>query len=366
MFTFPHVRYISDPKSIDRKLYYLGDEPEDNHCLLTIGEEYRVCSSLCSDSENGENKRIFVCCLVDTYNIICRHVSLENFGTINDLRDMKIESVLDSTDSVGAVLPKINVSMEETFMNIYDITLITAINGDDIESLEWQSKKNKWQIMESKAILFSEQEKVFRERTGKDFSTLYKKYYPKLVYFTSKICNDTQKAEDISTDSFLAAFDKIDKYEKDKSQFSTWLFTIAKNLALQDKKNERRTMSLDIEFDEDGTTMKDFIQEEESDAYIHEVYAKKAEIMKKHIESLKTPYKEVIEMREIKKMSYKDISDKLGKNLSTIKSQIRNGRAILVEKTSREFSIIDDMDMDIDVSRKSHVTKETREVSISI
>ncbi len=62
-----------------------------------------------------------------------------------------------------------------------------------------------------KAILFSEQEKVFRERTGKDFSTLYKKYYPKLVYFTSKICNDTQRAEDISTDSFMAAFDKIEK-----------------------------------------------------------------------------------------------------------------------------------------------------------
>lgn len=197
--------------------------------------------------------------------------------------------------------------------------------------------------MESKAILFSEQEKVFRERTGKDFSTLYTKYYPKLIYFTSKMCNDPQKAEDISTDSFMVAFEKIDKYEKDKSQFSTWLFTIAKNLALQNIKNEKKTMSLDIEFDEEGTTMKDFIQEDEGDSYLHEVYAKKADVMKNHISKLKNPYKKVIEMREIKKMSYKDISDELSLNLSTVKSQIRNGRAILIRETKQEFDEIDEM-----------------------
>ena len=195
----------------------------------------------------------------------------------------------------------------------------------------------------TKAILFSEQEKIFKERTGKDFSSLYIKYYPKLVYFTSKICNDTQKAEDISTESFLSAFEKIEKYEKEKSQFSTWLFTIAKNLALQEIKTQKKTTSMDMEFDDEGTTMKDFIREDEDHSYMHEAYAKKAEIMKKHIDNLKNPYKVVIEMRELNRMSYKDISEQLGKNLSTIKSQIRNGRAILMKETSKEFDEIDEM-----------------------
>jgi DNA-binding CsgD family transcriptional regulator len=44
-----------------------------------------------------------------------------------------------------------------------------------------------------------------------------------------------------------------------------------------------------------------------------------------------------------KKMSYKDISDKLNLNLSTVKSQIRNGRAILVRETKKEFDAIDEM-----------------------
>ena len=191
--------------------------------------------------------------------------------------------------------------------------------------------------------MFAEQEKLFKERTGKDFSTLYQKYYPKLIYFTAKICKDVQKAEDISTDSFIIALEKIDKYEKEKAQFSTWLFTIARNLALQDLKIENRSISLDIEFDDEGTTLKDFIQETESNEGVYEVYNKKADVLKKHINELKEPYKTVIEMREINRMAYKDIAETLGKNLSTIKSQIRNGRHILMEQSKREFSEIDEM-----------------------
>lgn len=200
--------------------------------------------------------------------------------------------------------------------------------------------------MELSMTPFSEQEKIFKERTGKDFSTLYQKYYPKLIYFTSRICNDVQKAEDISTDSFMIALEKIEMYQKEKSQFSTWLFTIAKNLSLQDKKLENRNISLDIEFDDEGTTLKDFIQETESNEAVYDVFSQKADVMKKHISELKEPYKTVIIMREIERMQYKDIADKLGKNLSTIKSQIRNGRQILMDQSKKEFDQIDEMYLD--------------------
>lgn len=200
--------------------------------------------------------------------------------------------------------------------------------------------------MELNGRMFPEQAKLFRERTGKEFTDLYIKYYPKLIYFTSKICNDVQKAEDISTDSFITALEKIEKYEKEKSQFSTWLFTIAKNIALQNIKIENKSISLDIEFDDEGTTLKDFIQEEASNEGVHAIHAQKADIIKKHISELKEPYKTVIEMREIEKMAYKDIADALGKNLSTIKSQIRNGRQILMEQSKKEFDLIDEMYVD--------------------
>ena len=47
-------------------------------------------------------------------------------------------------------------------------------------------------------------------------------------------------------------------------------------------------------------------------------------------------------MREIKKMQYKDIADTLGRNLSTVKSQIRKGRELLIENTENEFKILEE------------------------
>jgi RNA polymerase sigma-70 factor, ECF subfamily len=201
--------------------------------------------------------------------------------------------------------------------------------------------------MESKEIMFNEKENLFKERTGKEFTKIYEKYYPKLIYFTSRICNDIQKAEDISAESFMVALDKIEKYDREKSQISTWLFTIAKNLTLQELKNSKKSISMDVEFDGEGTTMKDFINtaDEVDSEQVHDVFFKKAEIMKKYMADLKEPYKTVIEMREIKKMAYQEIADKLGRNLSTIKSQIRNGRHLLISKTEKEFSDIDEFFM---------------------
>jgi RNA polymerase sigma factor (sigma-70 family) len=204
--------------------------------------------------------------------------------------------------------------------------------------------KNKRQYMAE--AMFSEKEELFKQRTGKDFTQVYQKYYPKLIYFTNKICNDIQKAEDISTESFMVALDKIEKYEKEKSQISTWLFTIAKNLSLQELKTEKRSISMDVEYDSEGTTMKDFIDTEddtEEELIRQEIFDRKASVMKKHISELKEPYKTVIEMREIQKMPYQEIADKLGRNLSTIKSQIRNGRHLLISRSEQEFLEIDQL-----------------------
>jgi len=194
-------------------------------------------------------------------------------------------------------------------------------------------------------ILFNEQENLFNKQTGLKFEETYTKYYPKLVYYVNKMCRDEQTAEDIAMDSFIMALNKIEKYDREKSQFSTWLFTIAKNITLQLIKVNKRSVSIDNEIDKEGTTMKDFIEtDDNSDAtQIEDIIEKKAEIMKREMDRLKEPYKSVIEMREIEKMAYKDISDKLERNLSTVKSQIRGARKILRSTTEREFGLIDQM-----------------------
>ena len=162
-------------------------------------------------------------------------------------------------------------------------------------------------------ILFNEKENLFKIQTGIDFQSTFTKYYPKLVYYVNKMCRDEQISEDISMDAFMMALDKIKKYDKEKSQFSTWLFTIAKNLTLQKLKENKRNVSIDSEVDSDGTTMKDFIESDNVDDFEHNsdsVFERKANIMLNEIKKLKDPYRTVIEMREIEKMAYKDISEK--------------------------------------------------------
>ncbi len=260
---------------------------------------------------------------------------------------------------------------------------------------------------------FQEQGRFFKERTGKDFEFFYDKYFQKLIYFVNKMVQDDKMAEDLATESFLIALHKIEKYEKEKSQFSTWLFTVARNHTLQELKKSKKTISMDVSVDEDGTTMKDFIQCDESeDVLMDNVWNRKAQIMSDHIDNLKEPFKTVIEMREVKKMVYKDIAADLGddvefvvnsigekielpfelskvhsitgtdgnlvgysliegdakktpfythiivraigeftivgrnpKPLSTIKSQIRNGRLKLITDTKKEFKEIENMYM---------------------
>jgi RNA polymerase sigma-70 factor, ECF subfamily len=189
-----------------------------------------------------------------------------------------------------------------------------------------------------------EQELLFKERTGENLDFFYNKFYPRLVYKLNGVTNDEHLAEDLATEAFIKAFEKVEQYEKNKAQFSTWLFTIGRNLALQELKQSRRTMSIDVELDEEGTTLKDFIQEEEdNDEFMSTLNLKKAEILKKYIAELKQPYRMVIEMREIQKMQYKDIAEALDRNLSTVKSQIRNARALLIKAAEKEFAILDEM-----------------------
>jgi RNA polymerase sigma-70 factor (ECF subfamily) len=193
-------------------------------------------------------------------------------------------------------------------------------------------------------ILFNEKEEIFKKQTGIDFQTTYTKFYPKLVYYVNNMCKDQQRAEDTTMDAFMQALEKIDKYDRSKSQFSTWLFTIAKNLTLQEIKLNKRSVSIDSEIDSEGTTLKDFLYEDEyNNPTPVDLSDRKAEIIKKVMQDLKEPYKSVIEMREIKKMQYKEISKVLNRNLSTVKSQIRNGRQILINSTKKEFDQIDKM-----------------------
>ncbi len=201
-----------------------------------------------------------------------------------------------------------------------------------------------------KANKINELEKQFEERTGVNFQNFYKNYKPKLMWYISRYTKDSEIAEDHVEDAFIQALLNISTYKRPEeggAQVNTWIYKIAENIVKKSHKDSERlpTNSLDKEVAEkfqlsnvipydDGKK----IQDE------YNIFVKKAYIIKEAIFNLPekdSKYKKVLIMREIEGMAYKEISDELNINLSTIKSQIKKGRNIIKKKVLKKIQEID-------------------------
>jgi hypothetical protein len=90
--TFPHIRYIPGPEEQKDKigLFYMGGEPDENSILI-IGKRYDISNHWFAP--NRETKREYVWCVKQDgkwYN-----VDPKNFGTIADLRERRINQILE-------------------------------------------------------------------------------------------------------------------------------------------------------------------------------------------------------------------------------------------------------------------------------
>lgn len=201
----------------------------------------------------------------------------------------------------------------------------------------------------------NELERQFEERTGINFQNFYKNHKPKLMWYITKYTKDTEVAEDHVEDAFIQALLNIDTYKRPDeggAQVNTWIYKIAENIVKKAHKDSERlpTESLDkdlsinfslsnvVAYDDDKKNMEEY-----------NIFVKKANIIKETIYSLPekdSKYKKVLIMREIKGMAYKEISDELNINLSTIKSQIKKGRNIVMKKVEKKFKEIDYNDVE--------------------
>jgi RNA polymerase sigma-70 factor, ECF subfamily len=189
-------------------------------------------------------------------------------------------------------------------------------------------------------------ERNFKKITGGNFSDFYNDYKPKLKWHLSNYTGDLSVAEDFAHDALIQGLQKLHQFDSSKSQIQTWITTIGRNLVIKEWKDRKKMpkVSLDKETNEESNTSlinfipyddgkKKKIKEKETNI--------KYKITLKAINNLPIKYKQVIEMRELNKMPYKEIADKLNRNLSTVKSQIRKGRQLIINSIEKKFDYID-------------------------
>lgn len=191
-------------------------------------------------------------------------------------------------------------------------------------------------------------EKKFEQKTGLNFQKFYKDQKPKLTWYLSKWTKDLEIAEDFADDAFVKALMSIDSYNGEKAQVHTWVYTIATNFVKKDYQDKQKlpTISIDKELS-NSASINIFLPYADSnkDMMRHKEVCKKAEIVRDAIFSMpekQYKYRQVLIMREIENMSYNEISDYLKLNLSTVKSQIKKGRELIVKKVEKKLAYLDE------------------------
>ncbi len=145
---------------------------------------------------------------------------------------------------------------------------------------------------------------------------------------------DSFYIDDICSKSFEKAFRQISTYDRNRSQFSTWLRTIAHNTALdlidQEKRVQRKYIYLDDDSKPSGVLV-DTIRDEIDTPLESIIKSEDQEQTERYIDGLPELYRDVARKRLVDGLHYKEISEELDMELNTVRTRIRRAKA-LIEK----------------------------------
>ncbi len=177
----------------------------------------------------------------------------------------------------------------------------------------------------------SDEDLIYRFQQGDNyaFDILVKRYKDPLLNFVYRFLGDRTEAEDIVQETFLRLF-KNKHYYKEIAKFSTWIYTIAGNLAKTELRKRRRRSFFSISnftgTDKDyDIPDADVSPEKQADSVLTD------NIIQQAVNKLSPKFKEVIVLRDIQEFSYEEISEIVGIPLGTVKSRVNRARLKLQE-----------------------------------
>jgi RNA polymerase sigma factor (sigma-70 family) len=154
--------------------------------------------------------------------------------------------------------------------------------------------------------------------------------YQRPVYsLAMRVLRQSEDAEDVVQETFVRVFKALERYDQARP-FSTWLFTIAARLCIdQLRRRKMKTFSLsgkDSESDEDRV-----IDLEDPGPKPDEVVAgwEDETRVQALVDLLPPHYRIVVALRHQQDLSYEEIAEALKLPLGTVKARIHRARAIL-------------------------------------
>jgi RNA polymerase sigma-70 factor (ECF subfamily) len=156
------------------------------------------------------------------------------------------------------------------------------------------------------------------------YELIVKRYKDQLLNFVYRFLSNQEEAEDVVQETFLRVYRNRHAYKR-VAKFSTWIYTIAGNLARTElrRRHRRRIFSLS----HIGVDDKDYeISDEFFSPETHVNTVLKEEIIQKEINKLSPKFREVIILRDIQELSYEEISKIMRVPIGTVKSRVNRAR----------------------------------------
>lgn len=152
------------------------------------------------------------------------------------------------------------------------------------------------------------------------------------------ILGDPEDARDAMQDSFLKAFQHLDRFEN-RSKFSTWLISIATNTGLQRLRERKPLESLDEGASEaDETFRPRQIRAWTEDPEQLYSQAERRQLIESSVMKLPAKYRVAVVLRDLELLSTEDAAAALGLEVPTLKSRLLRGRLMLREALAPHFA----------------------------
>ncbi|MCL5017055.1 MAG: RNA polymerase sigma factor [Patescibacteria group bacterium] len=173
-------------------------------------------------------------------------------------------------------------------------------------------------------------ELIFEYLKGDDGSLeiLVKRYVKPLYAFAYKYMHDEAMADDVVQETFIKAWKNIKKFDMDRS-FKAWLFSIAKNTALDIIKKRSPVPFSEIEAEIGDNFFEESIPDNEllPDDFLIKDSLKKD--IKNMLSRISKKYSKVLSLHYEDGLTFREIAEILGESLNTVKSRHRRALALI-------------------------------------
>jgi RNA polymerase sigma-70 factor, ECF subfamily len=190
-------------------------------------------------------------------------------------------------------------------------------------------------IEDQKVVSLSDEDLMAEAAEGSEraFSELVGRYRSRVLNLVSRLLNDRESSDDISQEVFVRVYLHRKNYRRG-AKFSTWLFTIAANLAkneIRRRKRRRNWSSLD-ELQEQLHDSSLQLMDPKGNREAEVDSAQIRGIVGEAITTLPERYRLALVLRDVEGLAYEEIAQVLGIPGGTVRSRINRARLMLKKK----------------------------------